>query len=479
MTKKFIELERGEISIDEVTVSSCDNFRKDFNEQALKELADNIAKVGVLQPIILRKNRAYKVLVAGERRLRAAQMAGLQTIPYRLLDLTDEQAQEVMVLENLHRADLNPMEEARAFKALLERGGHTTEDVANRVDKSKAYVYRSLRLLDLPEEAQEALLKGEITSAHARHLLRVPPEDVKGLLKDIKRRQMTPAELKDQIKWQFGMDLERSGWELDIEYAGKCACSKCPYNTANQQSLFDEAVEAGKCTNKACYEEKRNQFEADVIEQVKAKAEKLGMGFLEPKQHWEYDDDFEELDEEMQAKYAGEIKKHPEKFALTVPVGDTEEVMFCTDKKLNREINEEKYHVIDDDEEPEEDSEENAARQREHDIAEKTRQMLAEKLMPEVLKKGLTEEEFADGIVDLNEWQCKVLVKAFGIKELTLNGIKTLPTEKVILLLTLLAKVTRWNFENDLADVIEHEVTDEEYEQIREQAVAAVDKERK
>lgn len=476
---KFKELSRGEIAIDEISVSG-DNFRKQFNEDALKELADNIAKVGVLEPIILRQNRKYKILVAGERRLRAAQMAGLATIPYRLLDLTEEQAREVMVLENLHRADLNPIEEATAFKDLLDSGGYTVEDIAERVDKSKNYVYRAIRLLDLPEEAQEALLQGEITTGHARHLLRIPHEKIKGLLKDIKRRQMTPAALKEQIRWQFGMDLERVGWQLDIEYAGKCACSKCPYNTANQQSLFDEALEAGSCTNKECYEAKQKQHFADFVEQVKAKAEKLGMEFLEPKYRYDYEADFEELDEEMQTKYAAEIKKCPAKFALTVPAGETEEVMFCTDEKLCKKINEEKYGSYEEPEEdPEDYSEESAARKRERDIAEKTSQMFAEKLMPDVLKKEVTEEAFADDFINLREWQCKLLAKAFCIKDLTLKEILTLPSEKVILLLTLLTKVSEWEFENDLAEYIGHEVTDEEYEQIREQAATEVDKESK
>ena len=473
---KFIELERGEINIDEVTVS--ENFRKEFKEEQLKELAANIAKVGVLEPIILRQNRNYKILVAGERRLRAAQMAGLQTIPYRLLDLTEEQAQEVTVLENLHRADLNPIEEARGFKALLERGGYEVQDVAERVDKSKAYVYRSLRLLDLPEEAQKALLNGEITTGHARHLLCVPADQVKDLLKEIKRRKMTAANLKEQIKWSYGADLERAGWELEKEYAGKTACSKCPYNTANQQSLFDEAVEAGRCTNRGCYEAKESQYAADFVEQVKAKAEKLGMEFLEPTQCWNYDDDFEELDEETQEKYAEEIKKHPEKFALTVPVGENYEMMFCTDKKLARKINEEKYHFDDDDDDTEETSEERAARELEQAIQQKEEELVAEKLLDELRDWELTEEEFSQGF-DFDDWQAKLLAKFFGVENLTLAELSKLTAKELARALHLLNKLGKWNFSEDIAEITGHTITDEEVEQIHEQAVAALNKENK
>ena len=474
---KFIELERGEINIDEVTVSSCDNFRKEFKEEQLKELAANIAKVGVLEPVILRQNRNYKILVAGERRLRAAQMAGLQTIPYRLLDLTDEQAQEVMVMENLHRADLNPIEEARGFKALLERGGYEVQDVAERVDKSKAYVYRSLRLLDLPEEAQKALLNGEITTGHARHLLCVPADQVKDLLKEIKRRKMTAAALKEQIKWSYGADLERAGWKLEKEYAGKMACSKCPYNTANQQSLFDEAVETGRCTNKGCYEAKKSQYASDFLEKVKAKAEQLGMEFLEPTQRWNYDDDFEELDEETQKKYADEIKKHPTKFALTVSVRTTEELMFCTDKKLAKKINEEKYH-FDDDEDNEETSEERAARELEQAIQQKEEELVSEKLLYELRDWELTEEEFSQNF-NFEDWQAKLLAKFFGVANLTLAELSKLTAKELARALHLLNRLNRWNFSENIADITGHTITDDEVEQIHEQAVAALNKENK
>lgn len=472
---QFTELERGEINIDEVTVSG-DNFRKEFNEEALKELSENIAKVGVLEPIILRKNRQYKVLVAGERRLRAAQKAGLQTIPYRLLDLTEEQAREVMVLENLHRKDLSPLEEARAFKDLLESGGYTAEDVANRVDKSKAYVYRAIRLLDLPQEAQDALEKGEITTGHARHLLCVPAGKVKDLLKDIKRRKLTAAALQEQIRWHFGTELEEAGWKLDIEYAGKTACSKCPYNTANQQSLFDEAIEAGKCTNKECYEVKQEQYFADFVEQVKAKAEKLGMEFLEPKYRYDYDDDFEELDEEEQAKYADEIKKHPEKFALTVFKGSKEEALFCTDKKLAKKINEERYA---EDEEPEENEEEKAEREREHAIRDKEDEILSEKLLAELDRWELYEEDFESEFLDLRESQAKLLAKHFGLESLTFAELTKLTAKELLRVLFILKSVGSWNFNEDLAELIGHEITQEEIAEIHEKAVAAVDKENK
>ena len=467
---QYAELERGEIAIDEVSVSG-DNFRKQFNEDALKELADNIAKVGVLEPIILRQNRQYKILVAGERRLRAAQMAGLATIPYRLLDLTEEQAREVMVLENLHRADLNPIEEATAFKDLLDSGGYTVDDIAERVDKSKNYVYRAIRLLDLPEEAQIALMNGEITTGHARHLLRIPQEEVKGLLKDIKRRQMTVSALKDQIKWQFGQDLKYAKWGLKDEYAGEQACSKCPFNTANQQSLFDEALETGRCTNRDCYEKKKECFAAEFVEKVKAKAEKAGMKFLEPKEPYQYDD-YEEMDEELQEAYAAEIKKSPKKFALTVYLNSDEEIMFCVDKKLCKKINEERFGSNDDDGGYEESEEE----KRERAVKEKIDQLIAEKLLSEVKKWELNEEEFSDRFSGhFQDWQSEMIAKTFGMKKLSLAEVLTLPATQIITLLCMLTNVSSWNFDTELGDLISYETTDDEFEKIREQAIKAVE----
>ncbi|GGM92660.1 chromosome partitioning protein ParB [Thermus composti] len=150
--------------------------RKRFSPEALEELAQSIREKGLLQPLLVRpKGEGYE-LVAGERRYRAAQMAGLQEVPALVRDLSDREALELALVENLQREDLSPLEEARGYQALLEMG-LTQEEVAKRVGKARSTVANALRLLQLPLEVQEALEAGAITAGHARALLMLEPED--------------------------------------------------------------------------------------------------------------------------------------------------------------------------------------------------------------------------------------------------------------------------------------------------------------
>ncbi|WP_038048536.1 ParB/RepB/Spo0J family partition protein [Thermus caliditerrae] len=150
--------------------------RKRFSQESLEELAASIREKGLLQPLLVRpKGEAYE-LVAGERRFRAAELAGLTEVPVVVRDLTDQEALELALVENLQREDLSPVEEARGYQALLAMG-LTQEEVARRVGKARSTVANALRLLQLPEEALAALEEGRITAGHARALLMLEPED--------------------------------------------------------------------------------------------------------------------------------------------------------------------------------------------------------------------------------------------------------------------------------------------------------------
>lgn len=150
--------------------------RRRFSQESLEELAASIREKGLLQPLLVRpKGEGYE-LVAGERRYRAAQMAGLGEVPVLIRDLSDQEALELALVENLQREDLNPVEEARGYQALLAMG-LTQEEVAKRVGKARSTVANALRLLQLPKEALEALERGEISAGHARALLMLEPED--------------------------------------------------------------------------------------------------------------------------------------------------------------------------------------------------------------------------------------------------------------------------------------------------------------
>lgn len=146
--------------------------RRAFNEQALSELADSISKHGVLQPLLVRPlmSGGYQI-VAGERRWRAARMAGLDEVPAVVKDLTDEQVMELALIENLQREDLNPLEEAQGYRSLMDAYGMTQDDVAGIVGKSRPAVANALRLLNLPEKFQKMVESGSISAGHARTLL--------------------------------------------------------------------------------------------------------------------------------------------------------------------------------------------------------------------------------------------------------------------------------------------------------------------
>ena len=146
--------------------------RIQFDEPALQELSESIAQHGVLQPITVRRlDSGYYQIVAGERRWRAARMAGLSEVPVRIVEADDRTAQELALVENLQREDLNPMEEARGYRALMDDFGLTQEYVSVSVGKSRPAVANALRLLSLQPEVAELLEKGALSSGHARALL--------------------------------------------------------------------------------------------------------------------------------------------------------------------------------------------------------------------------------------------------------------------------------------------------------------------
>jgi ParB family chromosome partitioning protein len=156
-----------------------DQPRKDFDLEPLQALADSVRDYGVLVPLIVRENPAsagtYEI-IAGERRWRAAKMAGISEVPVVIMDSDDMKTSEIALIENVQRQDLNPVEEAFAYQALIDRFGLTQEEVAQKVGKNRSTVTNMLRLLELPEGALELLKKGDISGGHARALLGLDDE---------------------------------------------------------------------------------------------------------------------------------------------------------------------------------------------------------------------------------------------------------------------------------------------------------------
>lgn len=156
--------------------------RKHFEEDALLELADSIKQYGVLQPLLVRKRKDYYEIIAGERRWRAAKLAGVKEVPVIIKEYTEQQAVEIALIENIQRENLNPIEEAMAFKKLLTEFNLKQDEVAERVSKSRTAVTNSMRLLKLGEKVQKMIIDDMITTGHARALLAIDDEEQQYLL---------------------------------------------------------------------------------------------------------------------------------------------------------------------------------------------------------------------------------------------------------------------------------------------------------
>ncbi len=150
--------------------------RKDFNEDKLQELADSIKQFGVIQPLIVQKREGYYEIVAGERRWRAAKIAGIKEVPVVIKDYSDKEIMEVAIIENIQRDDLNPIEEAWAYKRLLKEYNLKQDEVAERVSKSRTAITNSMRLLKLCEAVQTMVIEEKLTSGHARALIAITDE---------------------------------------------------------------------------------------------------------------------------------------------------------------------------------------------------------------------------------------------------------------------------------------------------------------
>lgn len=194
-----LEKEVFEININDIMPNRFQP-REIFDEQALNELSLSIKEHGVIQPIIVRKIGDKYEIIAGERRFRASQLAGKQTIPALIRDIDDKEAAKIALLENLQRSDLTPIEEAKTYQTILKLDNITQEELAANLGKSQSTVANKLRLLNLAEEVQTALLNKQISERHARSLLNVPNlEEQKKLLNQVIINRLTVRQLDEEI----------------------------------------------------------------------------------------------------------------------------------------------------------------------------------------------------------------------------------------------------------------------------------------
>lgn len=167
---------KNEIVIDEIRTNPYQP-RKNFDAEALNDLAASIKEHGVFQPILVRKSLSGYELIAGERRLRASKLIGNKTIPAVIVEIDDKEMMEISLLENIQREDLSPIEEAQAYNKLIKKFNYTQEDLAKRIGKSRANITNMLRLLNLPKEVQEFVNTGKLSYSQARTILSLENED--------------------------------------------------------------------------------------------------------------------------------------------------------------------------------------------------------------------------------------------------------------------------------------------------------------
>jgi len=190
----------SELKINEIEPNK-EQPRKQFDQEKLKGLADSIKQHGVVQPIIVKKNENGYSIIAGERRWRAAKIAGLKTIPAIIKDLTTREIMEIALIENIQREDLNPVEEAEAYKKLIDEHGLTQEALSNVVGKSRAAIANSIRLLTLSEAVKEMLVNDLLTPGHARTLITIEDEEKQNRLANtIVEKNLNVRETEKLIK---------------------------------------------------------------------------------------------------------------------------------------------------------------------------------------------------------------------------------------------------------------------------------------
>lgn len=190
----------SEISVESI-VPNPHQPRQTLDPTALQELADSIREHGLIQPLIVTQQGQEYQLIAGERRWEAAKIAGLERVPAMIKDATPQQMLELALVENIQRADLNPLEEAGAYQQLIDDFGLTQAQVAERVGKSRAAVANSVRLLRLPGEVKESLALGQIREGHARALLGLPDEDAQRLaLKQVIQRGFNVRQTESLVR---------------------------------------------------------------------------------------------------------------------------------------------------------------------------------------------------------------------------------------------------------------------------------------
>lgn len=255
------------------------NPRKSFDPGKHAEMVDSVRKHGVLQPVLLRLWPADQPwegdmplyeLVAGERRYRAATDAGQTHIPGLVKDLTDEEVLELQIIENLHRDDLNALEEADGFATLMQRCHMSADALAEKIGKSRGYIYARLKLTELAKEGREAYGEGRLEKGIALLVARLPPTLQARCLKTILDQDMTHRQASELIRGRYMLDLKTAPFPGATLELVEGHCTPCPRRTGNQPELYRDVRSADVCTDPECYERKKQFHLQQQIAEAKA-----------------------------------------------------------------------------------------------------------------------------------------------------------------------------------------------------------------
>lgn len=198
---KIVEVEKEKYLKISLIEPNREQPRKIFDEEQLRELAESIKEYGVLQPLLVQKKGDYYEIIAGERRWRAAKIAGIKEVPVVVREYSKQKTMEIALIENVQRADLNPIEEAKAYQTLIQEFGLKQDEVAARVSKNRATVTNSLRLLKLDDRVQEMLIQGQISGGHARTLLSLEDKESQyQIAKKVVENQLSVREVERMVK---------------------------------------------------------------------------------------------------------------------------------------------------------------------------------------------------------------------------------------------------------------------------------------
>ncbi|MFI3236415.1 MAG: ParB/RepB/Spo0J family partition protein [Lachnospiraceae bacterium] len=221
--------------------------RKLFNEDALQELADSISQVGIISPIIVVKKEGYYQIIAGERRWRAAKIAGLKEVPVVVAEYTEKEIAEIALIENIQREDLNPIEEAMGYKQLIEEFSLKQDEVAERVGKSRTAITNTMRLLDLCDEVKSMLIEQMISAGHARALLAVKDNEQQYIIaQEIFDKKLSVRETEKLIKELGKPKKEKTAVDEQLQVIYESFADKLKSTLGTKVSIAPKANGSGK-----------------------------------------------------------------------------------------------------------------------------------------------------------------------------------------------------------------------------------------